>query len=86
MEACWTWRLVGRGGLLDLEGCWTWRFVGRGGLLDVEACWMWRLVGRGGLLDVDGFWTFSGWTLSGSSKYTSNNLPRMQNQRLLVQL
>jgi hypothetical protein len=30
-------------------------------------------------------WTCSCWTLSASSNYTSNNLLRMQNQRLLVQ-
>jgi hypothetical protein len=34
---------------------------------------------------VDGCWTCSCWTLSASSNYTSNNSPRMQNQRLPVQ-
>jgi len=40
---------------------------------------------------VEGCWTCSWWTLSGtlcltaSSNYMSNNLPRMQNQRLLMQ-
>jgi len=32
---------------------------------------------------VKGCWTCGCWTLSASSNYTSNNLPRMQNQRLL---
>jgi hypothetical protein len=32
---------------------------------------------------VEGCWTCSCWTASGN--YTSNNLPHMQNQRLLVQ-
>jgi len=44
-----------------------------------------------GFAYVESFWTCSWWTLSGteclttSTNYTSTNLPRMQNQRLLVQ-
>ena len=38
-----------------------------------------------GFAYVEGCWTCSCWTLSASSHYTSNNPPRMQNQRLLVQ-
>jgi len=38
-----------------------------------------------GFAYVVGCWTCSCWTLSASSNYTSNNFPRMQNQRLLVQ-
>jgi hypothetical protein len=34
---------------------------------------------------VQGCWTCNCWTLSASSNYTSNNPPRMQNRRLLVQ-
>jgi hypothetical protein len=34
---------------------------------------------------VEACWTCSCWTLSPSSNYTSNYLPHMQNQRLLVQ-
>jgi hypothetical protein len=30
-------------------------------------------------------WTCSCWTVTASSSYMSNNPPRMQNQRLLVQ-
>jgi len=43
-----------------------------------------------GFAYVEGWWTCSCWTMSAtlraSSNYTSNNPPRMQNQRLLVQL
>jgi len=41
-----------------------------------------------GFACVEGCWTCSCWTLSGltaPSNYTFNNLPCMQNQRLLVQ-
>ena len=38
-----------------------------------------------GFAYVESCWTCSCWTLSASSNYTSNNPPRMQNQRLLVQ-
>ena len=38
-----------------------------------------------GFAYVEGCWTCGCWTLSASSNHTSNNLPRMQNQRLLVQ-
>jgi len=38
-----------------------------------------------GFAYVEGCWTCACWTLSASSKHTSNNPPRMQNQRLLVQ-
>ena len=37
------------------------------------------------LVHLVGCWTCSCWTLTASSNYTSNNPPRMQNQRLLVQ-
>ena len=38
-----------------------------------------------GFAYVEGCWTCSCWTLPASNNYTSNNLPHMQNQRLLVQ-
>jgi hypothetical protein len=44
-----------------------------------------------GFACVEGCWTCSWWTLSGtvclttSTSYTSNNLPRMKNQKLPVQ-
>jgi len=38
-----------------------------------------------GFAYVEGCWMRSCWTLTASSNYTSNNLPRMQIQRLLVQ-
>jgi len=38
-----------------------------------------------GFACMEGCWTCSCWTLTASSNYTSSNLPRMQNQRLLVQ-
>ena len=38
-----------------------------------------------GFAYVEGCWTCSCWTLTASSNYTSNNLPLMQNQRMLVQ-
>ena len=38
-----------------------------------------------GVAYVEGCWTFSCWTLTESSNYRPNNLPRMKNQRLLVQ-
>jgi hypothetical protein len=42
-------------------------------------------LGASGFAYVVGCWTCSCWTLTASSNYTSNNPPRMQNQRLLVQ-
>jgi len=38
-----------------------------------------------GFAYMEGWWMCSCWMLSVSSNYTSNNLPCMQNQRLLVQ-
>jgi len=38
-----------------------------------------------GFAYVESCWTCSCWTLTASSNYTANNLPRMQNQKLLVQ-
>ena len=38
-----------------------------------------------GFTYVEGCWACSCWTLTASSNYTSNNPPRMQNLRLLVQ-
>ena len=38
-----------------------------------------------GFAYVKGCWTCSCWTLSASNNCTASNLPRMQNQRLLVQ-
>jgi hypothetical protein len=38
-----------------------------------------------GFAYVEGCWICSCWTLAASSNYRSNNLPRIQNQRLLVQ-
>jgi len=38
-----------------------------------------------GFACVEGCWTCSCWTLTASTNYMSSNIPRMQNQRLLVQ-
>jgi len=38
-----------------------------------------------GFAYVESCWTCSCWMLTASSNYTSNNSPRMQNQRMLVQ-
>jgi len=38
-----------------------------------------------GFACMEDCWTCSCWTLTASRNYTSNNLPRMQNHRLLVQ-
>jgi len=47
--------------------------VVRSGFSYVEGCWAWS------------WWTLSGQDLTTSTNYTSNNLPHMKNQRLLVQ-
>jgi len=38
-----------------------------------------------GFVCVEDCWTCSCWTMTASSNYTSNNPPRIRNQRLLVQ-
>ena len=38
-----------------------------------------------GFAYVEGCWMCGCWTLTATGNHTSNNLPRMQNQRLLVQ-
>jgi len=43
------------------------------------------VLASSGFAYVEGCWTCGCWTLSAFSNHTSNNLPRMQNQRMLVQ-
>jgi len=62
-------------GFSYVEGFWT--------------CSWWTLSGTVGFSYVEGCWTCSWWRrsmcLTTSASYTSNNLPRMKNQRLPVQ-